>query len=586
MLFAAGIGIGLLFFGVAEPMTHFNEPIIHAKGIYEAMQEAQVLTFFHWGIHGWTVYCIVGLVLAYFSYRYRLPLSFRSAFYPIWKKKIFGFRGDLIDIFALCGTFFGLATSLGYGVVQISAGLENIGLVNRSTFGLQVAIVVIVMCLAVCSAISGVSKGVKILSNINVVMACLLLFFIIIAGPTVFIFGAFSDGLGNYLSHFMSLTFNTRTYQPGYINWFNNWTVFYWAWWISWSPYVGFFIAKISKGRTIREFILGVLVVPSVFIFLWMTAFGSTAIYLDVHQLNGSLSSLVSRPEILLFKFLDVLPLSSITTILSIIILCIFFVTSADSGIFVMNNISSHNGKPSPAWQKALWGALMAVLALSLLHLGGLEPLRIITIISALPFTFVILLYIVCMIRGLYLDHHYFGTSFTHSTLNWTGKVWKDNLKEVLNFNQRKDVKKFMLEIVEPAFLELKEELSEQNINAVINYGIKNKYRKIEICIPHENLKDFSYAIVVKGCDVSDLFSDDDNTPDFSSDKYYNLYTRFSDGRLGYDIQYFTKDEILTDVLKQYERYLSFASDGDNDLFSVDTESYKGISPDILENKS
>ncbi|MFA6816607.1 MAG: BCCT family transporter, partial [Lentisphaeria bacterium] len=160
------------------------------------------------------------------------------------------------------------------------------------------------------------------------------------------------------------------------------------------------------------------------------------------------------------------------------------------------------------------------------------------------------------------------------------------NLKEVLNFNQRKDVKKFMLEIVEPAFLELKEELSEQNINAVINYGIKNKYRKIEICIPHENLKDFSYAIVVKGCDVSDLFSDDDNTPDFSSDKYYNLYTRFSDGRLGYDIQYFTKDEILTDVLKQYERYLSFASDGDNDLFSVDTESYKGISPDILENKS
>jgi len=571
MLFSAGMGIGLLFFGVAEPMSHFNEPVIHSKGVYEAMQEAQVLSFFHWGIHGWSIYCLVGLVIAYFSYRYRLPLSLRSAFYPLWKKKIFGYRGDIIDIFALCGTFFGLSTSLGYGVVQISAGFESVGLINQSGFNVQILIIIVVMSLAVLSAVSGVSKGIKLLSNINIVLACLLLFFVIIVGPTVFILGAFSDGIGNYLSDFMNLTFNTRTYEPGYTKWFNNWTVFYWAWWISWSPYVGLFIARISKGRTIRGFITGVLLVPSLFVFLWMTVFGSTAIYLDVNNLNGTFSALISRPEILLFKFLDVLPLSSITTVLSIFILCIFFITSADSGIYVMNNISTYYNKKAPAWQKVLWGLLMAVLSLSLLHLGGLGSLQTVTIISALPFTFIILLYIVNMIIGLYLDNNYFDTRFTHSTQNWTGKNWKEQLKEVLNFNERKDARVFMKDVVEPAFMELKEELAKQNIDAVIKYG-KIKLKRIEICIPHENLKNFSYAIVVKGREISDMFSEDDNTPDFPSDYYFNLVTQFSDGRLGYDVQYFSKDEILSDVLKQYERYLTFASDSDNDLFLADTK--------------
>jgi len=571
MLFAAGMGIGLLYFGVSEPMAHFNEPVIHAKGIYNAMKEAQVLAFFHWGIHGWTIYCIVGLALAYFSYRYKLPLSLRSPFYPIFKKKIFGTWGNLIDIFALCGTFFGLSTSLGYGVVQISAGFEHVGLIKEATSQMQVIIVLIVMSIAIFSAISGVSKGVKILSNINIIFACLLLIFIILVGPTVFILGAFSDGIGNYLSSIMSLTFNTRTYEPGYTTWFNNWTVFYWAWWISWSPYVGLFIARISKGRTIREFILGVLLVPTLFVTLWMTVFGSTAIYLDIHNLHGALSSLINRPEILLFKFLDSLPLSSITSVLSIIILCIFFITSADSGIFVMNSISTRDKKNSPSWQKVMWGMLLAILSLSLLKLGGLGSLQTVTIISALPFTVIILIYIVSLIRGLSMDHSYYDTSFTHSTINWGGKRWKEKLKDVLNFNERKDVKTFMMDVVEPAFIELKAEFAKQNIDATIRYG-KNKYKKIEFSIHHDNLKNFSYAVVVKIKDISDMFIEDDNTPDFSEENYYSLDTYFADGRLGYDVQYFSKDELLSDVLKQYERFLTFASDSNNDLFLMDTK--------------
>src|SRR5690606_11402192 len=333
-------------------------------------------TFFHWGIHAWAIYCIVGLSLAYFTYRYRLPLSLRSCFYPLLKDKIKGKWGNAIDVFALCSTFFGITTTLGFGVVQINSGLETLGVLPTSSFLYQVLIVVVLVLLSIISAVSGVDKGVRILSNVNIISVAMLLLFVLILGPTIYLIGSFTDGIGNYISNFFNLTFNTHVYEPEMQPWFYDWTILYWAWWISWSPYVGLFIAKISKGRTIREFIVAVLIIPTLFNFIWMSVFGNSAIWFDVNVANGALSQLASNPDALMFRFLEYLPLTNIASFFTIAIIIIFFVTSADSGMFVMNSIATKNAKNSPKWQTVGWGILLSALALLLLNAGGLAALQ------------------------------------------------------------------------------------------------------------------------------------------------------------------------------------------------------------------
>ena len=332
MLFAAGMGIGLMYFGVAEPMSHFVNPAL--PHTLQPAKEAQVATFFHWGLHAWAVFAIMGLILAYFSFRYRLPLAIRS----------------------------GLYTSLGFGVVQLNAGLVHLGIVDESSFLVQSIIIMLVSLVAVGSAVAGVNKGVKILSELNIVLAVLLLIFVLVLGPTTFLLSAFSEGIGNYINRFADLTFNTFAFEKDGRGWFTAWTVMYWAWWISWAPFVGLFIARISKGRTIREYILAVLLVPSLFIFLWMTVFGNGAIYIDQHWAGGGLSVLAGQPDILLFAFFEQFPLAKPLCVLALMMISVFFVTSADSGILVMNSISSNNRPNAPRWQNAFWGILLAVI--------------------------------------------------------------------------------------------------------------------------------------------------------------------------------------------------------------------------------
>ncbi len=296
MLFAAGMGIGLMYFSVAEPMQHYSNEIFSANSAVNRAKNAQLYTFFHWGIHAWAIYGVVGLSLAYFAYRYRLPLSLRSCFYPLLKDKIKGKWGDTIDVFALCSTFFGITTTLGFGVVQINSGLETLGVLPGSNFIYQVLIVGVLVSLSVTSAVSGVDKGVRILSNINIVSVVVLLLFVLVLGPTVYLIGSFTEGIGNYINSFFSLTFNTHVYEENTQPWFYDWTILYWAWWISWSPYVGLFIAKISKGRTIREFIAAVLIIPTLFNFIWMSVFGNSAIWFDLNVANGALRA--DAPEL------------------------------------------------------------------------------------------------------------------------------------------------------------------------------------------------------------------------------------------------------------------------------------------------
>lgn len=566
MLFAAGMGIGLMYFGVAEPMTHFNEQIGEVAGTTQRAKDAQLYTFFHWGVHAWAIYGVVGLALAYFAYRYKQPLSMRSALYPMLKDKINGPAGHIIDVFALCSTFFGIATTLGFGVVQLNAGLLKVGLVSSASFYQQIAIVCVVMTIAIISTLTGLSKGVKLLSNINIISATLLMLFVLVCGPTVFILSSFSEGIGYYLSSFTSLTFTTYAFESDLQGWFTGWTVLYWAWWISWSPYVGLFIAKISKGRTIREFIVAVLLIPTAFNFLWMTTFGNGAIWTDIFKANGSLSQIVNSPDTLLFEFFSYLPLSSIISFLAIFIISIFFITSADSGIYIMNNIASQNGVNPPKWQKIFWGALLGILSLTLLKLGGLGALQTMTLISALPFAVIMLIFCYNLLKALSVDDQYYSTKFSHATTGWSGDRWRELLGRIISYPQRKDVKNYINTTVKSAFVEVIGELEKHNIKASLKH-VSEPEVSIEIEIAYSDVMNFTYGVEAQLLPVSESLINDENSPKIRAGEAFIPVTFFGDGRKGYDIQYFTKEEVIVDVLKQYERFLSIVSDDTNDLF-------------------
>lgn len=565
MLFSAGMGIGLMYFGVAEPMQHYTSEVFGLDHYVNKAKNAQLYTFFHWGIHAWAIYGLVGLSLSYFAYRIKLPLSLRSCFYPILKNKTDGGWGNLIDVFALCSTFFGIATTLGFGVVQINSGLQVLNIVPDTGFIYQVIIVGTLVSLSVISALTGVDKGIKILSNTNVILVVCLLLFVLILGPTVFLIGSFTEGLGNYINNFFNLTFGTHVYDRAVLPWFYDWTILYWAWWISWSPYVGLFIAKISKGRTIREFIFAVLVLPSLFNFIWMTVFGNSAIWFDINIGKGALSALAGDPDALMFRFFNYLPLSSVASFATILIVIIFFVTSADSGIFVMNNIATKNAVKSPRWQVVLWGALLAVLSLLLLNAGGLKALQSMTLITALPFSIIMILFIVSLFKALSVDQSYYERSFSRATVPWSGRLWKQRLQQIVATKDRGYVDHFINSKVKEAFEELQAEFAQNGISASINRS--QKPVRLELEIKYDIINNFLYGVATAPKTVSDYLIDEVNLPKVQEKGTFYPRAYFGDSRESYDIQYFTKNELISDVLKHYDRFLDIVSEEGNEIF-------------------
>ncbi len=567
MLFAAGMGIGLMYYGVAEPMSHYVNPAI--PGTANPAKEAQLATFFHWGIHAWSIFGVMGLILAYFSFRYKLPLAVRSGFYPILKERINGPIGNIVDIFTLVSTFFGIATSLGLGVMQLNAGLVHLGVVKSSSFLIQCIIIVVVIGAAIGSAVAGLNKGVKRLSEINLGLSIILMLLILFIGPTTFLLSAFSEGIGHYMGEFIDLTFNTFAFENEGREWFTNWTVMYWAWWISWAPFVGLFIARISKGRTIREYILAVLLVPSLFIFLWMTVFGNGAIWLDEHQAAGALSAIADQADILLFRFFEQFPLATPLCVLAIVMIVVFFVTSADSGILVMNSIASNNKPHSPKWQNAFWGILLAVITMSLMYAGGIQSLQTMTLVAALPFGLIMLLLCLCLIKALGTDVRFHKTQLPYGSRNWDGEHWRERLGQIITFHQKTDIQRFFMEKVNPAFEELKEELAKNGIASEIHSGQKGKL-SVELEIPHDQIWNFRYGVAAEKKAISDYFIEDDNTPDVDNNTQYLPITYFSDGRKGNDIQYLNKEEIIADVLREYDRFLSIVADDRKAMMFLD----------------
>ena len=408
MLFAAGMGIGLMYFGVSEPLGHFNAalsgpvmengvridwaPLGGAEGDAAAAASlGMAATIFHWGLHPWAIYAIVALALALFSFNKGLPLTMRSVFYPILGERVWGWPGHIIDILAVFATLFGLATSLGLGATQATNGLNDLfGIPNTNTT--MVVLIVAITLVAMGSVVLGVDKGVQRLSQLNITLALLLLLFVIVVGPTLLILTGFFQNLGSYITHLPALAMPFGREDTNFVS---GWTAFYWAWWISWSPFVGMFIARVSRGRTVREFLISVLLVPSLVSVLWMTAFGGTAIS---QTLQGVFAD---SPVDELFIMLSGLPLTQITSFIAIVLVLVFFITSSDSGSLVIDSITSGGKVNAPTSQRIFWAIIEGVIAIALLLGGGLAALQAMAVSTGLPFTLVLLVGCYAIVKGL-----------------------------------------------------------------------------------------------------------------------------------------------------------------------------------------
>ncbi|CAN5354828.1 BCCT family transporter [soil metagenome] len=416
MLFSAGMGIGLMFWGVAEPLNHFANPPPGTDGSpADVANAAMGRVFLHWGVHAWAVYVVVGLAVAYAVHRRGLPVSIRWALEPVLGDRVKGWLGDLIDVLAIVGTLFGVATSLGLGVNQVGAGLGFLNVADNGPW-LQVILIGAITAIATLSVASGVGAGIKWLSNINLGLAGFMLICVIVLGPTLFLFRDFVESTGYYLQNFLQLSFSTLPYQgePGE-TWLGSWTTFYWGWWMSWSPFVGIFIARISRGRTVREFIVGVLAVPTLLTMVWFTALGGTALYRELTGEGGLIGPDNGIDnDTALFDMLEGLPGGPILAGLAVIMVVIFFVTSSDSGSLVVDMVANGGNPDPPRWSRIFWAVLEGAIAASLIGAAALTGgdaaealvgLQTMAILVAAPFTLVMILAAYCLVKSLRAEH-------------------------------------------------------------------------------------------------------------------------------------------------------------------------------------
>ncbi|WP_243290858.1 BCCT family transporter [Bacillus sp. FJAT-47783] len=401
MLFSAGMGIGLVFWGVAEPMYHYSSPPIGEGYTDDSAKLALTHSFFHWGLHPWGIYAVVALALAYFTFRKNENGVVSSILRPLFGNRINGKLGIFIDCIAVFATVFGVATSLGLGAIQISGGVSYLFPSIESTITTQMVIIIIVTFIFMISAQTGLNKGMKFLSNINVILAISLLFFLLFAGPTNFIMDLFTTTLGSYIQNLPTMSFRMTPFNTEN-TWVQDWTIFYWAWWIAWAPFVGTFIARVSKGRTIREFVIGVLAVPTLFGALWFAVFGGSAVFLEHFDNIPILQQMSDQGmEVALFAVLEKYPLARITSGLAILLISTFFITSADSATFVLG-MQTSNGSLNPSrFIKFIWGIIQSAAALILLYSGGLQALQRASIIAALPFAIIMILMVISLAKAL-----------------------------------------------------------------------------------------------------------------------------------------------------------------------------------------
>ncbi|MEB1260079.1 choline BCCT transporter BetT [Xanthomonas campestris pv. campestris] len=556
MLFAAGISITLFFFCVSEPLTHYLQPPQGGTGNGEASaRQAMQLLFLHWGLHGWGMFALAAMALAYFAFRHNLPLALRSGLYPLIGKRINGPIGYTVDALGIVATVFGLGADMGFGVLHLNAGLATLFNVPH-THWVQVALIVAMMGAAILVAVSGVEKGVRWMSDINMLLAIALLLFMLFAGPTQYLLNALMQNLGDYLGSVVGKSFDVYAYG-GRPDWLGNWTVFYWAWWIGWAPFVGLFIARISRGRTIREFVLGVLLIPLGFTLAWLSIFGNSALDQLLHHGQAAWAQqAIDAPQTVLYSLLQDYPWSRVVITITVAISFVFFVTSADSGTVVLSTLSSHGGEPhddGPRWLRVFWGVLTAVVTAGLLLAGSMDALKSAVVLASLPFSAVLLLMAWGLSRALseesqrkraqlYNPSPLIGQSRDH-------RGWRQRLGQAMHFAARDEVYRFMHEQVRPAIEAVAAQLQDEGWQVSSRLDDAD----MEISVDHGEQQGFRYQVVMRGY----------LTPSFAAQRlrnqrYYRAEVYLFEGSQDYDLVGYSREQIINDIIDQYERHLQF----------------------------
>ncbi|AKM06333.1 BCCT family transporter [Pelagerythrobacter marensis] len=550
MLFSAGMGIGLVFFGVAEPIQHYASPPVGEGGTVDAARQALVLTFFHWGFHAWGIYVVVGLALAYFSFRRGLPLTVRSALYPLIGNRIHGPIGHTVDVFAVLGTMFGVATSLGVGVLQVNAGFAYLFGMPVGT-PVQLALIAVITGLATMSVFLGLDKGVKRLSELNIILAVLLLLFVLFAGSTVFLLEALMQNIGTYLASFVQRTFRMYAYEPN--PWLGDWTLFYWGWWIAWSPFVGMFIARISRGRTIRQFVAGVLLVPVLFTCLWMTVFGNTAINLDMTGVAPIADTVSNNLPIALFEMLNQLPFSAITSLIATLLVITFFVTSADSGALVIDMITSGGAENPPVWQRIFWAVSAGGIAAVLLVAGGLDALQTAAIASALPFAVIMVFICFGLLRALQMED--LGSAVDLSQpINAPADPelsWKQRLASITQLFHRHEIEHFLNQIARPAIDEVANELQQRGLAP----ELVQEGDRLELTVPHGERGAFRYTIRSRAFLAPSFVWAETKKAHDEERRHFRAMAHSSEGEHTHDVTGYTSAQLIHDLLNRYAHF-------------------------------
>ncbi|ATZ73418.1 choline transporter [Idiomarina sp. X4] len=555
MLFSAGYGIALLFFGVAEPVLHYAEPPAGAAETVGSAKQAMQIAYFHWGFHIWAIYGLVGLVLAYFSFRHGLPLSMRSTLYPLIGEKINGPAGHAVDTFAVLGTMFGIATTLGLSVIQINTGLNYLWEDIPVGTTVQVIAIGVITLAAIASVVAGMDKGIKRLSLLNMTLVLFLLLFVFIAGPTIHILETFLQNTGAYLSGIVERTFNLQAYERS--DWIGNWTLFIFGWTIAWAPFVGLFIAKISRGRTIRQFVFGVMFVPTIFTFFWFAVFGDTALNMIMNEgYTALISEVQDNQAIALFKLYEQLPLTSIVSFVTVLLIITFFVTSSDSGSLVIDSLAS-GGMETPVWQRVFWASSEGIVAAVLLVAGGLGALQTAAITSALPFAVIILISAAGMWRALVIEGHQYNSLKSHRHHHRRGvnegpDYWKKRLAGLVDFPKKEPVLEFINGPATDSLKKVKEELKSQDWPA--EFTTDEEHNRIILSVERENDLDFAYEIRLRDYLLPEfVLSNDQNR-----ESYYRAEVFLRQGGQSYDLYGYESSDIINDVINQFENYLHF----------------------------
>ena len=552
MLFSAGMGIGLLFFGVAEPVQHYALPPVGEGRTIAAAREALPLTFFHWGLHAWAVYIVVGLSLAYFAFRRGLPLTIRSALFPLIGNRINGPIGHAIDIFAVLGTMFGVATSLGLGVLQVNAGFHYLfGL--PTTPLIQIILIACITGLATLSAAAGLDAGIKRLSELNIILAISLLLFVLFAGSTIFLLQAYVQNMGAYLGTVVQRTFRMYAYEPN--PWLGNWTLFYWGWWISWSPFVGMFIARISRGRTIREFVGGVLLVPVLFTFLWMTVFGNTAIAFDLSGEAAIAQTVAKDLPVALFETLSHLPFPLIASSIATLLVITFFVTSADSGALVIDMITNGAAEDPPVWQRIFWAICAGLVAAVLLMAGGLQALQTAAIASALPFAIIMLFMCYGLLRALQTESQSASMDLSVEAATQSSErpvmTWQQRLGSITKYHEKREIAAFLGDTARSGLDELAEQMRGNGLAPVLEHDAD----QLALTIPHGDRGAFRYIIRARGFRAPSFAYVETHKGQEKERQHFRAMAHTAEGDQPHDVTGFTKEQLINDVLSRYARF-------------------------------